>query len=144
MKLLIMQFSQPPVTSCLFGTNILGSILSQTPSVYMSFSLCQRPSFVSIQNHRQSDSSEYYIFFDLYGGRENKRFWTECSKHYPNSVALVSLWIKFFFVTVVPKCFLTVPHFQRSVCYLYLMNLLCILMTRQQRIHNLYLRLLLD
>jgi hypothetical protein len=30
-------FFQPPVTSCLFGTNILGSILSQTSSVYALF-----------------------------------------------------------------------------------------------------------
>jgi hypothetical protein len=55
-------FLQPPVTSSLFGINILlNTLFSDTLSVFLLW--YQRPNFTPIQNHRKNYSFVYYNFY---------------------------------------------------------------------------------
>jgi hypothetical protein len=65
----------------------------------MTFPTYQTPSFTLIQNHKQNHN---FIYFNLYVFRQQTRsFWTEWWKAL--SEFLISSWIKFWFVTVVPR-----------------------------------------
>jgi hypothetical protein len=131
---LLCSFLQHPVTSSLFGPNILLSILFSN-----TLRLC------SFLNVRDQVSHSYktigkFIFrriliFPFLGSRlEDRRSCTERQQSLPEfSLLLISSWIKFWLATVVPK-YLNCVTFSKHVSYLYIMILPCILVTRQQHI----------
>jgi hypothetical protein len=69
-------FLKLPVTSTLFGPRISSVPSSWTPSVYVP-PLCQKSSFMPIQNHSKI-TDLYFLIFTFFGTRqEDRRFWTE-------------------------------------------------------------------
>jgi hypothetical protein len=69
-------FLQPPVTSSLFGPNILlNTLVSNSESMILP--KYYRPSFTPTQNHTQNYSFENIIFKFLDSRREDERFWNE-------------------------------------------------------------------
>jgi hypothetical protein len=64
----------------------------------------ERPSFAPIQHKRQNYSFVYlkFWFFDM--RREDKRLWIEWQQPFPELILLlISSWMTFWFVSVIPK-----------------------------------------
>jgi hypothetical protein len=84
------KFLQHPVTSYLLGPNIISEIFLKQPQS-MFLSLCQRLSFTP-------------TFYAVGSRRDDKRFWKEWYQVLSEfNQLLISSWIKFWLVIVVPK-----------------------------------------
>jgi hypothetical protein len=98
-------FLLPPVTSSLFGLILSSAHCSQTPLVYFS-PLISETKFCT---HTEPEA-KFFLYFKssfyvLDSRREDKRFWTEWWQALPkpNLILLISGWIKFRFITAVPR-----------------------------------------
>jgi hypothetical protein len=99
-------------------------VLKHPLSMFLPY--CQRSSF------RQNYNLYFLIFTFLDSRREDESFWTEWQQALPEfNLLLISSWIKFWFVTVVPK-YLNCAKLSEDVSYLYVMILLSVLVTRHQ------------
>jgi hypothetical protein len=76
-------------------------VLKHPQSMFLPW--CQRPSFTPIQNHGQNYSLVFLIFTFIDSRQEGRGFWTEQWALPEFSLPLICSWIKFWFVTVVPK-----------------------------------------
>jgi hypothetical protein len=76
MKLLVMQFSHSPVTSTLFGPNVLLSTLFSN-----TLSLCSSLNVGKVSHPYRTTGkiiALYILFFKFFDSRrEDRRFWTE-------------------------------------------------------------------
>jgi hypothetical protein len=82
-----------------FGSNILITLFS----VYVP-PLMWEKSFTPIQKHRKNYSVACSNLYGLDRKREDKRFWTEWQQALLEfSLLLISSWMEFWFVTVIPK-----------------------------------------
>jgi hypothetical protein len=95
-------FPQPPVTSSPFGPNILVSTLFSN-----TISLC---SYLNVRDqvlHPYRTTGKIIVLVLILTFRWQMRrqsFWTEWQQALPEfTLLLISSWIKFWFVTVVPK-----------------------------------------
>jgi hypothetical protein len=106
---------------------------SQTQSGYIPNSMSE--SKVHTHTKLQEKYSLYVLISTfLDSRREDKRFWTECQQALPELNLLISSWIKFWFVTVVPKYLNCATFSKEFVSSLYVTILACILVTKQQHI----------
>jgi hypothetical protein len=98
-------FLHPPVTPHFFGQNILLSTLfSNTFILYSSYITRDKIShpYITID---KIIVSFILIFTSFESRREDRSFWTELLQTWPEfCLFLISLWIKFWFVTVILKC----------------------------------------
>jgi hypothetical protein len=99
-----MQFSATSYRFCLFGPNILFSVLFSK-----SLSLCSSLNVRDQFSHPYKTTGKFIVlhfpvFIFLDSRREDKRFWTELYQALSEfNLLLISSWIRFWFVTVVPK-----------------------------------------
>jgi hypothetical protein len=73
-------FVKPPVTSSVFGPNILNTLFSNILSLCSSLINVRDPSYTPIQNHRQNYSfvySNFYVF-----GQQTRRQKNHRKNHY--------------------------------------------------------------
>jgi hypothetical protein len=105
MKLLIMQFSP---TSCHFSS-LRAKYFTQHHVHSRTLSLCSSFNVREQVSHPYKTKGKIIVLYSLIfmfldSRREDKGFWTEWYQVLPKfSLFLISSWIKFWFVTVVPK-----------------------------------------
>jgi hypothetical protein len=129
MKLLIILFFQPPVTSSLFGSNILHSTLfPNTLSLY--FFLNVRDQVSHPYRITGKNIVSYILLYVFYSRRENKNFWTERQEALPEFKLLFNFLLNQIFIFIVIPGYLNAT-FQRICGHLRVIILHCILVTRQ-------------
>jgi hypothetical protein len=96
-------FLHSPITSSLFSPSILLSTLPLKHPQPVLLRYRRRPTCTPIQNYRQNYSLCILMFMFFGSRREDRRFWTEWLQALPELSPLMYSWIKFWFVTAVPK-----------------------------------------
>jgi hypothetical protein len=94
-KLLVMQSSQPHVTSSLSTNTLLSTLFSNTLRLW---------AFPNVRDHRQNYSLIYSKFYAFVQQMRRESFWTEYLQallEFYEYLLLLSSWIKFWFVAIV-------------------------------------------
>jgi hypothetical protein len=122
MKLFIMQFPQSSITLSLFGPNILLSIL-----VSNTLRLCSSLNVRDQVSHPYKTTGKiiFLHIFIFYSFRQQMK------RKQVRNCALFPHKSNFYLLLSSPNI-LTLPHFKGSISYLYVMILLCVLVTRHR------------